>query len=295
MIHFVYPYDPARIAAPWSIGNHVSAGLRARGYEVQQYDWEDRRTIVPQIGDVLLGHPHPTDGFVFRNGLVGSWRRVVALAPFNGSEANRVFTASWIERVDHFLAICGPHWAQQLPPHSSAVDMAVDRAAFPRVTSFAEPGRRSIGYIGCTVTDKGTEYLAALSELVNAPIYHFGSGEVGGRVLECGYHDFCRSVPVADFVITTGRNDANPTSILEGCSWGMLAFCTPESGWGEDVAIHVPLDDVDAAAALVNNWLALDSFVLEGRRSEVDAALPRYSWDRFVDKVVEAISGGNAA
>ena len=59
MIHFIYPFDAARFAAPWSIGNEVAAGLRAHGRVVQQYDWQDRSTIIPSPGDVLLGHPHP--------------------------------------------------------------------------------------------------------------------------------------------------------------------------------------------------------------------------------------------
>ena len=32
----------------------------------------------------------------------------MALAPFNGSEANRLFLSTWLDDVDHFLAICGP-------------------------------------------------------------------------------------------------------------------------------------------------------------------------------------------
>jgi hypothetical protein len=291
-IHFVYPYDPRQIAAPWSIGNQVAAGLRAHGYDVQQYDWEDCGTIEPKLGDVLLGHPHPADGFVFRNSLHRGWGRVVALAPFNGSEANRTFAATWLDDVDHFLAICGPHWAAQLLPKSSAVDMAVDRAAYPRVTNFAEPGKRSIAYIGCTVPDKGTDVLAELSTRLDAKVYHFGYGVVGGAVVECGHHDFKRGAPVVDFVIATGRNDANPTSILEGACWGMIALCTPESGWGEDVALRLEHDDM---AERVNFLLGAPTGLLEERRAVVDAALPEYSWDRFVDKVIEAIGGGDAA
>lgn len=296
-IHFVYPYDAGRIAAPWTIGNRVAEGLRARGYQVEQYDWEDRRTVRPRPGDVLLGHPHPADGFVFRNShRAQDWRRVVVMSPWNGNPdvaARFTALADDLDPSDGVLAICGPYWAQRPPDvgecRFAAVDMAIDRAHFPRLVKFAEPGQRAIAYVGCCVPDKGTDYLAALSERLAAPVRHFGIGIVGGRVEEFGYWDWSSVAPGADFIIATGRHDANPTSLLEGASWGMLPICTPQSGWGDDVAIHVPLDDIDTAAATINRWLLAPTSECEARRAQVDAALSRYSWDSFVSKVVEAI------
>lgn len=285
-IHFVYPYNEAMIAAPWSIGNHVAAGLRAHGYEVKQHDWMDKSTIEPSPGDVLLGHYHPETGYIFRNSLTSPWRKKIAMAPFNGVDLG------WLmPLVDRYLAICGPYWAERLPPEWPAVhvDMAVDPNHYRRQLNFAEIGRRTIGYFGCCVPDKGTEYLAQLSELINSKVYHFGPGSVGGRVVECGHHDFRRGVPIMDFAANCGRHDANPTSMLEAACWGMINFCTPQSGWGADVAIHIPLDAPAEAAAVINRWLAAPDEQLQARRAEVDSTLPRYSWEVFLSRVLEAV------
>ena len=93
-----------------------------------------------------------------------------------------------------------------------------------------------------------------------------------------------------DLAVFCGGNDANPTSVLEAACWGMVVLAPPTCGWGADLVAPLPLGDVDAAARAVDEWLEAPTARLEARRADVDLAIPRYSWEAFLLKVLEAVS-----
>ena len=132
-IHLVYPHDPARAhMAPWSIGYNLGKHLRKAGYEVYQYDWEDRCIIDPHPGSILLGHPHPNVGHVFRNSLCGPWSWVASIAPWNESDEywnNQQYV--W-RRVDHVFYITGRGW--RMSPKSPPPGVPVLHAKASSIT-----------------------------------------------------------------------------------------------------------------------------------------------------------------
>tara|TARA_Y100000310_G_scaffold164761_1_gene164527 strand:+ start:1178 stop:2047 length:870 start_codon:yes stop_codon:yes gene_type:complete len=288
MIHLVYPYDPMRVAAPWSIGNHLAAGLRRAGHQVRQYDWENRACIQPVPGDILLGHPHPAPGFVFRNSVCGPWRRVVAMSPWNGSTEYSNNLGYVSDNVDTLLCICGKYWADKHFGDGS-LDMAVDPDDFPTLTrEIRPPGDRRMLYIGCTLAIKGPGKIAEVAAMYPGKVGHCGYGTIPGTTCH-GYVDFSTDAGRAvlaeyDFLITLADHDANPTTVLEAMCWGLVPLCSPGSGY---VAPDVVVID---SPSVIDYWQQAPTQKLIDRQ-RLGAALVRekYTWNRFVDRVLEVI------
>jgi hypothetical protein len=94
-----------------------------------------------------------------------------------------------------------------------------------------------------------------------------------------------------DFMITVGRSDANPMSVLEAMGWGLLPICTPQSGYvGEAGVANVPVDDLDGALAVLDSLQVAPARQLEAARLANDDRLAQhYTWQRFGDQVAAAL------
>lgn len=306
LVHLVYPHG-ASIAAPWSIGRVLSEKLREH-YDVRQYDWDEIRTIRPRPGDVLLGHPHPAPWTVFRRSArQEGWRRIIALWPFKTEPSEVAFADAIVRRCDLNLAICGNYWFARLDesllshwaPKMRRIDMAIDRGEFPIIKrKFNPPGWRRFLYIGARSWAKNPQYLEKIATLMSkGTVSWMGVGRRPIRgVNPLGYRDFSdeeslRLVAAHDFLVTVGRADANPTTILEAMAWGLVPVCTPTSGYvGYPGIVNVPLDDAGGAAAILQRLQS----VPEGRLREMQtanwAALDAtFHWQRFSSRVMEAI------
>jgi len=291
MIHLVYPHDPARIAAPWSIGNHLARGIRAAGHHVAQYDWAESVVIEPEPDvDILLGHPHPAAGHVFRNSAMGPWGKVIAISPWNGSDEYTDNLTYVYNSVDHLLCICGEYWAGQLPWKCggvSAIDMAVEPLDFsPLEFTFRPPGQRKLLYIGCTLPIKNPEKIAAVADKYT--VGHCGYGSIPGTVHH-GHVDFSTEegraiVSEYDFLLMLSDHDANPTTVLEAMSWGIIPLCSQGSGYvSPDVVV------VDSASVLDYWQHASPDKLLDRQELGWSIVKDKYTWDRFVTRVMEVI------
>lgn len=312
-VHLIYPHGTA-ISCPDAIGRHLADHLRA-SYEVRTYDWDEFGVIRPADGDVLLGHPHPTPGTIFRRS-IGSkgWSRRLLLSPYHhGDEHQVAHLERWVRRCDEFLAITGAYWFDSIgsgpfsswAPKMTHLDLAVDRSDFPVIKrGFALPGHRRYLFIGHSGWTKNPAYLDAIAS-------RLPPGSVGwiGRerhavphVTAYGTRDFQTEdarnlVAEHDFLLTVGRADANPTTVLEAMAWGLIPVCTKESGYyREDGIINLPLDQPDAAVRILtdlqylptqkllelqhHNWLRIDS---------------HYNWARFGNDVTAAIQCDDSA
>jgi hypothetical protein len=113
---------------------------------------------------------------------------------------------------------------------------------------------------------------------------------------QLGKRDF--SDPVAqklaadfDFLITVGRADANPTTILEVMAWGLIPVCTPQSGYeGIEGIVNIPLDDPETACRILTALQERDDATLKNWQTINWESLDRhYNWDRFADQILAAI------
>jgi glycosyltransferase involved in cell wall biosynthesis len=217
-----------------------------------------------------------------------------------------------IRNCDLFLAITGKPWFESVDssitahwlPKMIQVDLAVDRFDFPRIkTSFNPPNRRRFLYIGHTGWYKNTPYLTELSRRL--PEFEFswiGSGDGGIPGLKSlGRQDFRtvesrQLVAEHDFLLTVGVGDANPTTVLEAMSWGLVPVCTPESGYrGERGIVTVPARDPAAAEQVLRELQAQTAAELAALQASNDARLEgHFNWDRFTQQIVSAIESDDS-
>jgi hypothetical protein len=306
-VHLIYPHSE-RISNPDAIGRETGRRLEAR-YEVLYYDWFELGVIKPGPNDALVGHPHPHPDSIFRRSLKEpGWRRRIMLAPYHHDDLRQNAFTEWIiGDCDLFLATTGPHWFRTLPeshcshwaPKMVRLDQGINRTHFPPIkTSFSPAGKRRAVYIGHTGLGKGTAYLAQIAALLpDIEIGWMGSGKrpIPG-VTALGQIDFGTQagrelVSGFDFLLTVGNSDANPTTILESMSWGLLPICTPTCGYeGIPSIVNVPYGDAPAAAAIVRRTLAADDAELRATQATNWRLLDTYyNWDRFAGQVIEAI------
>jgi glycosyltransferase involved in cell wall biosynthesis len=311
-VHLVYPHGD-RISTPDAIGRELGRRLQTR-YTVIYHDWSERDAIEPEPGDVLIGHPNQDPNTVFRRSVrLDGWRRRLLMAPFNHGDLRQVaFEDSIVPHCDLYLAITGPYWFTTITdsrcshwqPKMIHLDLAVDRNHYPPLkTSFGAPGKRRVVYIGRKYRYKNTAYLSGIAAGVpgvefawigvgDGPIEGFASlgeidfGSKAGRDVIAGF----------DFMLTVGRADANPTTILEAMAWGLIPVCTPTSGYQGIPSIpNVPLGDAASAAANLRRLLSLDEPDLLAMQSANWRLLDEhYTWDRFATQVIAAIESSDS-
>jgi len=305
-VHLVYPHGTST-SNPDAIGRNLGERLE-HNYRVVYHDWWERGVIRPEPGDVLLGHPHPAPGTIFRRSArERGWSRVLMLAPYNGDPAQVAFADSIVRHCDIFLAISGPFWFSVLgksafshwAPKMVRLDLAVDRADYPPLKiAFNPPGKRRFVYIGHAGRMKNTRYLGEIARRLPDTEFAWIGPHVRALigVSALGRLDFSgdsgRDILASfDFLITVGRADANPTTILEAMAWGLIPVCTPQSGYqGISSIVNVPLDDADGAVAIILGLqTAPDADLGRAQRANWQALDDLYTWDRFASQVAAHI------
>lgn len=271
---------------------------------VVTYEWDELRRITPAPGDILLGHPHPNPFTVFRRSMRHTgWARVVAMCPLaHGDLIWSAFLERVIPSVDAYLAITGSYWSRSLPdsafahwgPKVTQLDLAVDSRDFPKVVDgFNERGNRRFLYVGNTAIAKNTDYLGQIAALVpEIDISWMGRGRPIPHVNPLGWRDTSQRATLDlikqfDFLITVGHADANPTTVLEAMSWGLVPVCTPQSGYDQEPGIvNVPVDSPKVAAAILRSLNTAESAYLETlSQFNLDRVRSYYTWERFMVKV----------
>lgn len=306
-VHFIYPHKSS-ISCPDAIGRKVAERL-SRKYRVIQYDWHETGIIRPGANDVLLGHAHPWPLTIFRRSCrQPGWRRIIAMSPFNTSLWQCGFLDFILKKCDLFLAITGRYWFESgrrsafahWYPKMVHLDLAVDRQDFPVVKSkFNEPGHRRLVYIGHTLWFKNTSYLSEIARAIpNTQISWIGdnSRRTIPGLTPLGYQDFStekarRVVAEHDFMITVGKADANPTTILEAMAWGLIPVCTPQSGYiGYPGIVNIPLGNV-AGAVKILRYLqeCTEEELMKIQAANWEALDGHFNWDRFSAQVIDAV------
>jgi hypothetical protein len=233
----------------------------------------------------------------------------MVLSPFSGDPRQAAFLDPLVRSADAYLAITGSYWIREVAstpfahwaPRMVHLDLAVDPVDFPLVkTDFAPAGRRRVLYIGHTAWYKNVPYLSEIARAL--PDWEFawiGRGEADDipGVQHLGFRDTSSPetrelVATYDFLLTVGRADANPTTILESMAWGLLPFCTPQSGYIDEPGIvNVPLDDLPGVLGVLEHWQqARESDLRQAQQTNLDRLAGHYNWDRFGRTVEAALS-----
>ena len=309
-IHFVYVKGTG-IRTPAAITNELSKRLET-DYRVEVHDWAAQYEIHPSPGDVLLGHPHPSPATVFRRSFyLPGWHKRLVMLPFR--HAPYYSEIAWwdplICQADRFIAICAPYWTDTMSRTWTShwayktvqVDLAINKEHFPFLKNNFNPiGQRKFLFIGWVAKYKGFDYF--LKIVKSNPKISFGWIGPGEHTVECdglakyGQRDFSLPenqdiVKTYDFMITCGRSDPNPTTILEASGWGLIPVCTPQSGYyKQDWIINIPLDNINDASAILNELNETSENTLRNYQQRGQAALAgHYTWDRLASQVKASI------
>ena len=295
-IHLVYPHDRTRRAsAPWSIGYNLATGLRKRGHQVRCYDWDEELCIYPDSPeDILIGHPHPEPGKCFRTSVCGPWKKSYSIAPWNGSEEYRRDQEYVFDHTDWHFTICGQRWFDDFGAHQPFVtrlDMAIDADFYPQLKpTYNPPGQRRFLYIGCTVPIKGTAYLSKIRGHMSW-LGHLGYGAVDGAE-NYGYIDLQSergraTVAAYDYLIMPGIHDANPTTVLEAMSWGLIPVLSDGCGYvdGDYHGFRLARDISKDAVLISELQRAEETTLLDLAAQNRRLVRSRYTWQRFIESV----------
>jgi len=326
-VHFVYNKG-VRLKTPERILYELSQRL-ARRYRLKTYAIEERGTIVPEPGDILIGHPtRYSDNSIFNRSFYHSgWSKRIVFCPFSyGMPRDAAAIDSLVELADHYLALCGPYWFDTMGESpvshwqykTMRCDLGVNRDDYPLIKgSFSPIGKRSFLYIGNAGPMKGVDFFCALAEA--NPQLKFGwigwpgpeqrpAGTLrreydviekrlrAGKITVHGgadwrEHNHISTAAQYDFLLTCGRSDSNPTTILETSAWGLLPIAPLQCGYyGDDWLINIPLDDVAGASAILNQLSRAPEEELMARRNAGLAKLDRiYTWDHAAEQVMACI------
>ncbi len=307
-VHFVYVQGDG-IGTPFAITNETARRLQQK-HSLIVYDWAERATIYPLPGDILIGHPHPVTDTVFRRSFpMPEWGKRIVLCPFAHAQPEYIaFLDQLVPFADRYLAICGPYWLrtirQSLFAHweekVTRVDLGVNQDHFPGLkSSFSPAGRRRFVTVGRLGSNKGSDYLAALAEAAPDLSFSWIGGDCfpSSQVSSLGAHDFRNRKSLElfaehDFVIQCGRSDANPTTILEGASLGLVPVCTPQSGYeGYSWLVNIPLDNIEEALGILRMLNQCPESDLRDRQQRAQEAIRKdFTWDHFVSAVEKAIA-----
>jgi glycosyltransferase involved in cell wall biosynthesis len=302
-LYLVYP-AAEKIYTPDVIGFTLSRALQTR-YALRLHDWDKADTIIPEPGDILLGHAHPDPSTVFRRSMANpNWRRIILMQPFNSDPFQVAFLDDIVPQCDWFLAITGKYWIDRLPqspfsrwrPKIIHLDLAVDRTSFPFLkASYSHPGCRKYLYIGHTAPYKNTSYLEMLASAFG--VNRFGTvGCALAGIPSHGWLDFSTDTARAiinqyDFLLMTSSADANPTTVLEAMSWGLIPIVTPECGYHDEPGIiNIPLGDAEVALWKLRYADQLSDATLRTlARINLQRLDEHYNWDRFCAQVIATI------
>lgn len=305
-IHLVYPHRN-KISAPNVIG-HKLIQVLSKIDNVKAYEWDSFSVIKPAFNDVLIGHVHPAPGTIMRRSLkIPGWKRKILLQPYNEDLKQVGYLDSLVDYCDSFLAITGSYWFERVPqspfkrwaPKMIHIDLAVDQNHFEKIKfKFSEPGKRKFVYIGHDIQCKNLNYLQSLAKELSQFEFHWiGSGPKREPLIKHGRVDFSteegkKLIKEFDFMITVGSADANPTTILEALSWGLIPVCTPTSGYVNNPGIvNIALNDVSAASKVLINLNTSSDKILESIKNQGHQQLEtHFNWARFGRQVIEEVS-----
>ncbi len=313
MIHFVYAGDPdsGGLHAPLSITHNLFYYLKQRT-EVRFWRWDSCEDIPVEPNDIILGHPNYGSETVVQKAFKKPCKAKCLIFPLHTrrSSDNLPFN-DLVSQADKFFAICGPYWYDSIgetpfaswKPKITRLDMAVQSNAFPYVKHEFKQQRRLL-YMGSSIPNKNLPFLASIMRAMPDVILHWYGGDSrhplakfkNVKVTGWVVLNEERAKEIAnncDIMVSVSDSDANPTTLLEAMSWGLMVACTKESGYYNDpLFTELYLDNLPSTVKAIRGLLTAPAAELKQRslvgRQEIET---KYTWDRFCGTVWDGIKG----
>jgi glycosyltransferase involved in cell wall biosynthesis len=310
VVHLVYPVDFSKRSAPWSLGNHLYKFLTKKKISVKIYQWTSCEKIKPKKNDILIGHAHPNPYSCFRiSSNHPNWKKKILLQPFNSDKYQMSYLHNIINEVDLFLAISGEYWIDNIDKtifkswknKMIRVDMGINRTHYPFIKkNFNPPGKRKFLYIGNDYEfnnyAKNLKYLNDIIENYGAEYFSIAGNKKVNKSNFYGWLNFSKKkaleiIQLHDFYIIVSTNDANPTTIIEAMSWGLIPIATHGCGYSKNTGIiNVPQNNVDEVVKILHTLQHQSSYILEDiQKKNISQLEFRFNWKKICNEIYSNI------
>ena len=303
--HIIYPFNLKKDINPWSIGNNIFHALKYK-YKVKTYVWTSIDKISPQNGDVLIGHAHPNPLTIFRRSVKSrNWFKKILIQPYNEDPLLISHLYNLLPLCDYFIGICGSYWMKRLSKSYFKtwkkkfiqIDLGLNKKNYPFIKKkFNNKNKRKFIYIGNDYAynnyAKNTQYLKKISQKIGLKKFGTAGNKKIGQINHHGWLNFQNKKSLSilrkyDFMIQTSKNDANPSTVLESISWGLIPIITKECGYENlNKKTYIPLNSINKATDKLNALQKLGNKELEKIQIQNYKILEKkYNWKKFQDKI----------
>lgn len=309
-IHLVYPVDFSKISAPWTLGNNLYRYFISKNFKVKVYQWTSFEKIHPKKNDILIGHAHPNPLTCFRRSMKSKkWKSINLLQPYNEDPYQMSYINNFIRDCDNFFSITGNYWFDRIDKSifkswknkMTQVNMGLDRNHYPKLKfHFNKIKKRKFLYIGNDYEfNNYAKNLNYLDQIINSYSHNF-FGIVGNKKINkskfYGWLDFkdkksFKIIKDYDYYLIVSKNDANPTTILEAMSWGLIPVSTKECGFYKNKGIiNLPLNNVKKSIKILKNLqIKPEKKLINYQKINYKKLNEDHNWDKICNKIYTKI------
>lgn len=288
----------------WNVGRFLRNKATAHGYAFRYVNLDDLGDYAIQPDDIIFGHSWYPEGFLTR-AFDKPARAKFLIQPYQHDIVGKN-ESWWIRRLadaaDHLFFVTGPYWWDTMhdglygdwKAKATRLDMAINPALHPHSkTRWNAPGKRRVLAIGTDIPYKGLDMIADLAQKGGFHLGYFGSADPAKfrhvpQFMYYGGADFTPAVQAAiardyDCFISLAYGDANPTTLLETASWGLLPLCNKESGyWADAPFLELRKGDMAFNLAMIDHIQQAPEYALRQRAAAIRReVVERHSWERF--------------
>ena len=295
--------------------------IRARGYRVRLYRYNEHTVASIRPGDIFIGEPLPRGGYGETRAATDDPESITSrtirefpsernfiLMPYAHDEQYSGFLRGIVgenaKAGGGAIFIGGKIWERDWESRSPLaqlgqlrklhLSMAVDAAEYPLVKKRFNPkGKRRYLYIGHTAWYKNTAELERIAERM--PEYefaHIGGGEVKGwkklsnfSVLTPEY--MSTLAEKYDIFVNVSSADPQTTAVMEQMCFGFPIACTRESGYDYDSIVPLSIYDVEwNRERLLELQFEGEDALLERTRQSRDHVLKSHNWNEFTRSAI---------
>lgn len=309
----VYGIDgPEPPNSPYTITHHLGRFLRERAAQLG-YAFEYRNLDTDQVDtlgadDIVIGHTWYPDGWMNR-ALDSKANIKLVIQPYSPgmvAESERPWIKALFAKADRLLLITGPYWFDAMPDgpfaewhgKTTRLDMAINPVMHPHSkTKWGAPGKRRCLAMGSDIPAKGLDLVADLARIGGFHLGYYGNAPIGRfeHVPQFSHYGGAVFTPDKqaeitaeyDLFISLARSDANPTSLLETASWGMLPLCNVQSGYYPDKPfMELRTDDLPFNLEKIDSLQTMPEYQLKQLAAQVrQDVIEHHTWQRFCETV----------
>jgi hypothetical protein len=299
--HIIYPVNKDININPWSIGNNIIYALKDN-FNIKVYQWTSLERIIPSKGDILIGHSNSNPFTVFRRSMNHqNWSKIILLQPYNEDLLQMSYLYDVVDKCDYFLALCGDYWFDRVSSSPFKkwnnkiiqLKLGIQKNLYPfQKKKFNVKGKRKFLYIGNDYAynnfAKNLPYLNEISKAVGSEFFGTVGNKRIGNIKHYRWLNFQKKsslnvIKNFDFLIQTSTHDANPSTVLEAISWGLIPVVTKECGYSNDKSIiNIPLNKIKDVKKIILNLQFCEEKKLNNMQiNNLSLLKKKYNWKNF--------------